>query len=305
MRLLFTLIGIGVLLFPRHACASLCTSIPSQNISQPDLVAPKFSVSAADCCNACSDMSGCVAAVYSSYYCHLKGSLDGITESAGSEVLIAAQPTPPPFNTSTTTTTAAPPTTTTPVPQPTEAPTWTIVREIYCQYSGHCNMSNDNTCSSKAYFNNTCHKKHKRVCGTYHITVDDYADDGCGGVIRSHTEEDINACNYIDENGNYGHYCDVQRVPETGVDVYRSDCNYGCDGSDCNVNKLKTGVCQSNPFSWLSGSSVIAWCFPQYILWLGYGSIDCSGPVAEGVPQPHGCYESGYSFIHNICGGGQ
>jgi hypothetical protein len=304
------LVGVATVLQLIVMAAAQCTMLPNQNISQGNIAAPKFMVSAQDCCAACSETSGCGAAVYSNYYCSMKASLDGMVSATGSEVLFPS-PNPAPTtsgpNETTTTTTTTAPAASTVVPSPMPVPTpppepWVIIREIDCEYSSHCNMSNDNSCSSSAYFNNTCLGKQKRICGNYHIHIEKYESEGCGGVVKSNKEEDENTCTYINEEGNFGHYCDVQKPPMSGIDMYRSDCNYGCDSQNCNVNNLKTGVCQTNPFSWLTGSSVIGWSFPQYVLWIGYGSIDCSGPIAAAIPEPHGCFESGYDFINNIVG---
>lgn len=305
-----------------------CTYTANINITAPDIAPARFLVSAYDCCRLCSDTDGCVASIYTNYYCHLKGVTQPQVVGTGPTLILQLNVPPSPPTTATTTTKApAPPTTnapapTTSVPSPTtdapaattDAPTSpppattvTIVREVACQYSDTCSRRSDYSCYSTVYFANTCQQRKMYSCGAYHITWNKYSEDGCKGTIESTEKESENVCVATPDETYVGHYCDVQQAPTLGLSVSRTICPYGCnDGSECQSASFVTGTClQSNPFSGLSGSSVMAWCFPEYVVYAAYGSIDCSGEVADARSEPIGqsCFlDNNQEHIQNVCG---
>jgi hypothetical protein len=177
---------------------------------------------------------------------------------------------------------------------------------VQCQYSDTCSRRADYSCTTRVFYNNSCQQSTRRVCTGYNIDVDTYTELGCGGVVKHTTQEQENVCLMTSDQTYVGHYCDVQATPATGTPVLHTKCPYGCnDGSECTQSTFTTGVCASNPFGSLSGSSVMAWCFPQYIVYVAYGSIDCTGPVSAAMSEPIGqsCFlDNNQEHIMNVCG---
>lgn len=330
-RLLAAWSFVIVMLFQAVAAQYQCTYTANINITAPDMAPAKFIVSAYDCCVMCSDTSGCVASVYTNYYCHLKSTQTPQVVSTGPTLILqngvppvtvtpapsppqpTAAPTPPP----TPQPTPAPGPTPTPVPTPappapTPAPTpppgqVTIIREVACQYSDSCNRRSDYSCYTNVYYNNSCQGKQLRVCTGYNIDVSTFSDLGCSGVVEHSTKETENVCEATPNYNYLGHYCDVQAAPASGLQVQRTQCPYGCnDGSSCAQSSFTTGTCHSsNPFSGMPGASTMAWCFPQYVVYNTYGSIDCSGPISSGRAEPIGqqCFlDNNQEHIQNLCG---
>lgn len=321
---------LAAMLIPMISAQYQCTYTANINITAPDLAPAKFLVSAYDCCVACSDTAGCVASVYSNYYCHLKGSQSPQVVSTGPTLILqggapvpptppaptAAPPTPAPVNPTPAPSvpTPAPPTPGPSTPSPPPPPTTptptpsgqvTIIREVTCQYSDSCSRRQDYSCKTAVYFNNTCQGSVNRICTGYYIDVNTYSELGCGGVVKHTAQEQENVCVMTPDETYLGHYCDVQAAPASGTSVVHTKCPYGCnDGSGCTTSTFATGVCASNPFASLSGSSVMAWCFPQYVVFVAYGSIDCSGPAAQAMSEPIGqsCFlDNNQEHIQNIC----
>lgn len=302
-----------------------CSYLANINVTLPDLAPPKFVVSSYDCCVACSDFGpDCVASVYSNFYCHLKSSVSEQVVSTGPTLILQLGRTPAPQVPTTTQTpippppltptpsTSAPPTPTSPTPSPpTPAPSPSgsvvIIREVQCQYSDKCDRMQDYSCYTTAFYNSTCYGTHLRYCSGDEIVVETYSSSGCSGVIKTRELEAANVCAATPDETYVGHYCDEQSAPLVGTAVLRTVCPYGCDdNTECTAASFTTGVClTSNPFSSMPGSSTMAWCFPEYVLYNTYGSIDCSGPIASGRVEPIGskCFlDNNQEHIQNICG---
>lgn len=287
-----------------------------------------FSTTAQDCCDKCTTHDGCVVGVWYSYFCHMLNTTNGVEPlipTPGYTVVFngAATTTTTTTTAAPTTTTEAPPTTTTTTSAPpatttTPAPTHVppppalgVVRIVNCDYSSQCSRKEDNTCTTQVFYNDTCISTVtgvRYICGNDTITKAHYANaSSCTDFERS-TQGISNVCE-INQNDEYeGHYCDdYDTFPEAGRSLKRTLCPYGCDdGSECRKAEFTTGVClPHNPFETiLSGNSVIAWCYKDYVVYLGFAGTACEEPFMSSAAEPIGqqCFlDQNEDHIQNLC----
>jgi len=303
--------------------AFACNSVlPNYNITSPTIAPPKFVVSAMDCCTACADFGPtCVASVFSNYYCYLKRSSVGSTDlvpAAGPTALIQAASTTTTTTTDEPTTTTAAPLTTTiaPIPPPvttTAAPTpvgpTVIVRTVTCLYSSDCSRREDYSCYDHAYINASCVGSQRYTCSGGDILIDGFSSSKhcvADEDATSHEVEAANVCSMTSDETYVGQYCDVYPVPTSGLTLTRTVCPYGCDdGQECSVNRFVTGSCtNTNPFSSLQGVSLMAWCYSDRVVFIGYEEANCQGVAVDGRAEPSGsqCFlDQNQIHYQNLC----
>lgn len=281
-------------------------------------VPARFSTTATDCCSACAGTAGCIAAVWWSYYCHMFNRTVGPLVPATGVVFVYNDALT--TTTTTTTTTTAPTTTTTNAPVPTTTtaappspppmpPSRTVVREVSCEYSAQCSRMDDDTCTTTVYYNSTCTSEGKMyLCSPGVINIDTFHSAQCVPPAR-HILEEAQGCSMTEDETYIGHFCDTFAAePVAGLSVKRTYCPMGCDdGGECNRADLTTGVCtKGNPVSTIiSGKSVMAWCYPTYVVFLGYAGASCEGPFISSTSEPTGtrCFlDQNQAHIQNICG---
>ena len=317
-QVVFASLWVFAVLGPVVSGQYLCTYTANINITNADMKPAAFVVSSFDCCQLCSDTSGCVASIYSNYYCHLKSSLEPQMVSIGPTLITQVGPTPPPSKTpipppppspSTPAPTPSPPAPTpAPPAPPTPAPasSVTLVREVSCLYSAQCSRRSDYSCVTNVYPNDQCIRSTIRSCGSSHITVERYSGDSCAPPATSTKKEPLNECDATTDETYVGHYCDTWPAPAVNMTMERTVCPYGCnDGSECTQYKWMTGSCVSNPMSSLPGESLMVWCFPAYVVFTTYGGLSCTGQPAASIAEPIGptCFLDNNQFHHlNICG---
>ncbi|CUG86935.1 Hypothetical protein, putative [Bodo saltans] len=306
------------------------------NISSmpPSHLPVSFSTTAQDCCTECASNNGCVVAVWYSYFCHMLNTTNGILplkETQGYTVVFNLEATTTtttttttPAPTTTTTTTAAPTTTTTVPPSTTTAapttpaptriappPALGVIRMVSCEYSSTCSRKEDNTCTTQVFYNDSClvNTGVRYICGNNTIAKAHYENTTyCTNFERS-TESAANEC-FMNQNDEYqGTYCDAyDDYPTPGVSLKRTLCPLGCDdGGECRKAEFTTGVCLThNPFQTiLGGNSVIAWCYPDYVVYLGFQGSDCGGEFVSSASEPIGkqCFlDQNEDHIQNLCG---
>lgn len=297
-----------------------CAFLANMNISSADMSSPKFVVSALDCCQLCANTVGCLASVFSSYYCHLKA--DATPEPSSAATIVVAQSVTTTTSTTLPTTTNVPattaaPTTTTVAPS---TPTVTMIRQVSCQSSPNCNRTLDPSCVTNVFLNNTCRDQSFRVCNTARsdLLVDTYADDSCAGELLNNVTVPVGSCRF--DNGAYfGMFCDVVPVPIDHVEVSRIVCTDSCattsdeggsssSGADCTTASFRTGECVNT--QQFEGYYTIASCVPSagYIVYDRYMSAGCTGPIQFSTAEPLGagqCFQTADqdSYIENICMG--
>lgn len=292
-----------------------CTMHTGMNVSTfpPTTLPRQFATSPMDCCSQCTMHSDCVVAVWYSYYCHLLSSAAGIeplVPTSGCDVVV-------PDRTTTTTTTAAPATTTaapvTPVPTPAVPPPpgLGVIREVFCQSSSTCNASIDNTCITTVYYNSSCRGAGQAIScddnANNTLTKTSYQNDNCTQFDTSITIP-TGECE-PNQNSIYREYfCDVHtEYPVAGRTAERVSCATGCnDGIGCSSPTFTTGVCMNNtlPNNLLAGSSsVIAWCYTDYVVYVGYGGqMSCVEPFLYAVAEPYQCrVDASGNNVQNFC----
>lgn len=276
-----------------------CSYLANVNITASDAAPPKFVVTPRDCCDLCGTTSGCVAAVYSNYYCHLKTSFSEQVSSQGSLAIITGSPT----------TISSAPTTSPPPPSTTEAPlpVVTVIRETTCQTSSVCNRLYDFTCVTNAFVSGVCRGDNIRTCnaaGT-NVTVTSFQYSDCDGAPVNAVVEPVVSCEFL--SGSYfALTCDVEQVPAANVSLNRTSCPNGCgQGSGCTTTSFFTGVCGATNKP--EGYYTIPWCYPDFVVYNYFMTTDCSGAVVFSVSEPIGaglCFESSdqQNEIENVCG---
>ncbi|CUG86931.1 membrane-associated protein, putative [Bodo saltans] len=306
--------------------AASCTINANMNTSSmpPSTLPPKFATTAADCCTQCESHNSCVAAVWHSYYCHMLTSVVGIeplVPSPGFVVILTSTTT-----TSTTTTTTAAPTTTststaapTPIPTtaapPTPAPNSMhppgigVVRSVVCQSSPTCNISEDATCATTVFYNNVCSATGQEYsCQTSMVDVINYTDATC--TTETNTLQELtNVCGQQMGLAYEAVYCDSYATyAVAGVSVSRSSCATTCNGGgdECSTTNFTTGACHANTIpNSVNGNFIVAWCYPTYVVYLGFDEEDCRGTYFASTAEPVGpqCYQDeSYNYIQNMCG---
>jgi hypothetical protein len=146
------------------------------------------------------------------------------------------------------------------------------------------------------------------LCGNGTITKD-YYDNATSCTEFEHSSEGAANICYIDDDMMYrGIYCDIyDTFPAPGLALQRTLCPNGCDdGGECRKATFTTGVCLShNPFqSIINGDSVIAWCYPDYVVYLGFQGTECNAPFVSSASEPVGasCFlDQNEDHIQNIC----
>jgi hypothetical protein len=128
---------------------SACGVTVSTNVTAGVVIGPrKFTVSATDCCNFCTETPLCIGAVFSNYYCSMFSELTAV-ESSSTCTLLRVQTQAPP-------TTAAPtPTPTTPAPAPLGPPKGFALL-TQCKVSTSCQRVMDPTCVTEVIPIDSC-----------------------------------------------------------------------------------------------------------------------------------------------------
>lgn len=242
--------------------------------------------------------------------------------------------------TTTTLTTAAPSTAsppTTPVPTTPHLPpppALNIIRSVVCQFSNSCNLTQDSTCLTTVFYDNVCTNSGMTVsCTEFNtngnsvssiggsasaasgseismittMTFDNYTN--CSGNPLQNIDQPANICEQTMNMVYTGLYCDVHVTLPRALDgVVRTSCPNGCnDGGSCVTAKFSTGVCAGlNTIpTVVSGESVKVWCYPQYVVYLGYTGLGCEEPYTSSAVEPIGqqCFlDEGQNHIQNLCG---
>lgn len=263
-----------------------CSYLRNTIITAPNLVPPKFMVSSGDCCAFCAATEGCVAAVFSNYYCDLKNSSTPQTAAQGPTLIV-------PF--------AGP----TPAPRPTLV---TIIREVSCQESAQCDDTTDGSCRTTVFFNNTCRGNQLRICSANQNTIDaslfNNANGACSGAPVSSVSEQTGTCQYNQPNSTYyGHYCDVLLPPSPNQNVLRSQCQYNCmgnGGENCNQATFVTGQCTAT--NQLKGMYTVASCYSSFVVYSFFSTSDCSGEPADVVAEElNQCFAYSSLYAQNVC----
>jgi hypothetical protein len=295
---------VGILCMLHGACAQyLCTYTSNINITAADMVPAKFVVSSYDCCQLCSDTAGCAAAVYSNYYCHLKGTTKPQVTSIGPTLISQVGPSP-------TQQPQAPSLVPAPTPPPATSPppaaSVTLVREVSCQYSDSCDRRSDYSCVTNVYTEGACVHAAERLCGASTIQVARFDSQSCVPPVKSTTKEPLNTCSQTEDETYVGHYCDTWPSPTVNMTMERTVCPYGCnDGTECTKHTWLTGSCVANPISSLPGESLMVWCFPAYVVFATYGGLSCMGTPAAAIAEPIGtkCFlDNNQAHHQNLCG---
>ncbi|CUG86938.1 Hypothetical protein, putative [Bodo saltans] len=262
-----------------------CTFQPNRNITADNMVVAKFFVSSSACCNYCTNTPGCVAAVYMNYYCHLKRVASPVVVLPGATAIVQAPPT----------TTAAP-----------VVNNIVIIREVSCEHNAQCDVTNDHTCVTTVYYNNTCRGKELRTCNTLQTNIEagTFAGPPCEGTEMS-VGEATGVCAFYSPTQAYlGHYCDVVPAPVIGGTVRRTQCStLGCNSATCVTPEVfTTGVCSAT--SQLNGQYVKAYCFPTYVVYQTFSASGCAGDPDNVFAEPSGqCFTTGASvnYVENTC----
>ncbi|CUG86933.1 Hypothetical protein, putative [Bodo saltans] len=312
-----------------HPQTQSCEVRLNMNVTHmpPSIIPPQFATSALDCCDLCNRHSNCVAAVWYSYYCHMLTTTAGIepmVPTPAVDVLLRSQATtttttttPVPVVT-TTTTTAAPMTPQpTPAPAPTSPPLFppalSLIRRVVCDASSTCNSSQDATCISQVFYNYSCNgggQLHYCDANGSDVTTASYQNMNCT-MFDFGTSGPANVCEPqeggFSGSGSYlGKFCDVMtEYPLSYITVERVSCPSACnDGIGCSSPTLVTGVCSNNTMtSLLSGSTaVIAWCYPEYVVYIGYEDPYCEQPAVEAFSENLACTQDYRgNYVQNNC----
>ncbi|CUG86934.1 Hypothetical protein, putative [Bodo saltans] len=291
----------------------------------PSTIPPQFATSALDCCDLCNRHSNCVATVWYSYYCHMLTTTAGIepmVPTPAVDVLLRSQAT-----TTTTTTTPAPVVTTTtttgaPVtPQPTTAPpaallppALSLIRRVVCDASSTCNSSQDATCISQVFYNYSCNgggQLHYCDAQGKEVTKASYQNMNCTdfnygiGVTAGVCEPQGGS--FSSASSSYlGKYCDVMtEYPQPYVTVERVSCPTACnDGIGCSSPTFVTGVCSNNtlPSVLVESTRLVAWCYSEYVVYIGYQDSNCTQPAVEAFSENLVCTQDHRgNFVQNNC----
>jgi len=269
------------------AIGSACGSLTDTNATAAKYIGPaRFVATAADCCQLCTETSGCTAAVFASYMCRLAYSVTATAPATDCVLLAVTPPTPVP--------------TVTPSPALLES----LVAITTCQYASLCSIdavAQDFSCVTTTYHVGRCQSTQNEsfigscnnASGT--VSVMTYSGPGCRGVPTS-VQTVSQLCSLV--GGFYTVGTCIDEAPSLGATIEVLDCTPSfplCQGT-CQQSVYEDGVCIPNA---TNGTSVIARCMSSIVTIATFMDENCSTLIAPEVAFPtNTCYTDEFENGH-------